>query len=233
MVRLPAPRAREALSVSGLLVQQRPPRRLDVRSLRWGVTSLTRDDRDLAAVVRRHGPPPLWARPPGVGTLVRIILEQQVSLASARAVYRRLEQAVGDVTSETICRCGVEGLRQLGVTRQKATYCHELARRIATGELNLRRVARAPVEVARTELMRVTGIGPWTADIYLLMVLRRPDIWPTGDIALLTALQYLRRLPRRPTVEQAAAQARRWAPWRAVAARILWHGYLAGSLTSS
>lgn len=209
-----------------------PLRRLDRSSLRRGVRHLARVDRDLAAVVERHGPPPLWARRPGVATLVQIILEQQVSLASARAVYRRLEQALGRVTVETLAVCGVTGLRRLGATRRKATYCCVVAERIAAGGLNLRRVARAPVPDARAELMSVTGIGPWTADIYLLIVLRRPDIWPTGDAALLTALQHLRRLPRRPTVEQAAEQARRWAPWRAVAARVLWHGYLAGSLSS-
>jgi DNA-3-methyladenine glycosylase II len=208
------------------------PDRLDRRSLRSGLTCLAREDRDLAAVVRRHGPPPLWARRPGLATLVQIILEQQVSLASARAVYGRLKGTLGEVTRESILACGVPGLRRLGLTRQKATYCCEVARGIAAGELNFRRVARAPVDEARGELMRVPGIGPWTADIYLLMVLRRPDIWPTGDVALLTALQRLRRLPRRPTVKEAAEQARRWAPWRAVAARVLWHGYLEGSLTS-
>jgi DNA-3-methyladenine glycosylase II len=168
-----------------------------------------------------------------VATLVQIILEQQVSLASARSVYRRLEQALGEITPETIAVRGVAGLRRLGVTRQKAAYCCELAERIASGDLDLRRVAREPAEAARGELLRVKGIGPWTADIYLLMVLRRPDIWPTGDIALLTAMQNLRGLRRRPTVEQAEEQARRWAPWRAVAARLLWHGYLEGSLTST
>lgn len=206
------------------------PERLDRRSLHRGVTYLARKDRELAAVVRRHGPPPLWARKPGVATLVQIILEQQVSLASARAIYRRLKEELGDVTRESIAACGVAGLRRLGVTRQKAGYCYELAGRIAAGDLNLRRVARAPVAAARAELMRVPGIGPWSADIYLLMVLRHPDIWPTGDGALLTALQYIKRLARRPTVEEAEEHARRWAPWRAVAARVLWHGYLAGSL---
>lgn len=180
--------------------------------------------------MRRHGPPPLWARRPGFGALIRIVLEQQVSLASARAVYRRLERALGAVTVETVRGCGVDGLRRLGVTRQKAAYCHELAERILAGELNLGRVARAGTDAARAELMRARGIGLWTAHIYLLTALRRPDIWPTGDVALLSALQGLRRLPRRPTIEQAATHARRWAPWRSVAARILWHGYLEGSL---
>lgn len=206
------------------------PRRLDRRDLARGVAHLVTADRRLAAVVERHGPPPLWARRPGIAALVRIILEQQVSLISARAVYRRLEQGLGGITVDTLTTCGIAGLRRLGLTRQKAAYCCEVAERVAAGDLDLRRVARAPVPAARAELMHVKGIGAWTAEVYLLMVLRRPDIWPTGDIALLTAMQHLRGLPRRPTVEQAERYARRWAPWRAVAARILWHGYLEGSL---
>jgi DNA-3-methyladenine glycosylase II len=203
---------------------------LDGDGLRRGVRVLARRDADLAAAVRRTGPPPLWARRPGFATLARIILEQQVSLGSARAVYGRLEAALGGVTPVTVGACGVAGLRRLGVTRQKASYLHGAAVLIATGELDLPRVGRLPDEEARARLMQVRGIGPWTADIYLLMALRRPDVWPTGDIALLTALQALRGLRRRPTVERAAACARRWRPWRAVAARILWSGYLAGDL---
>jgi DNA-3-methyladenine glycosylase II len=210
-----------------------PPRRLDRGILHRAVEQIARTDPALRAVVRRHGVPPLWARRPGLATLIRIVLEQQVSLASGRAVYRRMHDALGEVTAEAIVRYGVRGLRRLGVTRQKATYCVAITEAIAGGDLSLRRVARAPVDAARAELQRINGIGPWTADIYLLMALRRPDIWPTGDIALLTALQRLRRLPRRPTVEEAAGLAIRWSPWRAVAARILWHGYLAGSLRSA
>lgn len=198
-----------------------------------GLAFLAREDPDLAAVVERHGPPPLWARRPGIASLVQIILEQQVSLVSARALYRRVQYELGEITADTILACGAGGLRRLGVTRQKASYCLEVAERITAGDLNLGRVARAPVAAARDELVQIKGIGPWTAEVYLLMVLRRPDIWPTGDIALLTALRHLRRLPERPTVEQAADHARRWAPWRAVAARVLWHGYLEGSLRGS
>jgi len=210
--------------------ETKPPRRLDRLSLQDGVEYLVRADADLGGVVRRNGPPPLWARRPGIPTLVRIILEQQVSLASGRAIFRRLEDHLGEVTPETIILCGVSDLRRLGLTRQKAAYCVAVAEQIKAGGLSLRRVARAEVMPARLELQRVKGIGPWTADVYLLMALRRPDIWPTGDVALLTALQHLRRLPLRPSVEDAAEQALRWAPWRAVAARILWHGYLSGDL---
>ncbi|OGU74810.1 MAG: hypothetical protein A3H45_13735 [Ignavibacteria bacterium RIFCSPLOWO2_02_FULL_55_14] len=188
-------------------------------------------DRDLASVVQRHGPPPLWARRPGTATLIRIILEQQVSLASAKAVYRRMEEHLGRVSAESVATCGITGLRRLGVTRQKAAYCCQLADQILSGDLSLRKLARASASQAREELQQVNGIGPWTADIYLLMALRHPDIWPTGDIALLTAMQRLRGLRKRPSVGRAAEIARRWAPWRAVAARILWHGYLEGSLS--
>lgn len=209
-----------------------PPRRLDARSLKRGVAQLAATDPDLSDIVRRHGPPPLWARPEGMRTLIRIVLEQQVSLASGRAVYGRLEDHLGEVTAEAIMESGVSGLRRIGLTRQKAAYCVEVAERIESGELDLRRVAKSSEEAARRELRRVKGVGPWTADIYLLMALRRPDIWPSGDVALLTALQRLRGQPERPTVEEAAEEALGWAPWRAVAARILWHGYLAGSLSA-
>ena len=205
-------------------------RRLDGRSLLRGVTCLSQVDADLAAIVQRHGPPPLWGRPPGLATLIRIMLEQQVSLASGRAMYLRLKRHVGDVTAASITRCGASGLRQLGLTRQKAGYCVGIAEQIQTGTLDLRRIGRATDAAARQALQRVNGIGPWTADIYLLMALRRPDVWPAGDLALLTALQHLRQFSQRPTTDEAAEYATRWAPWRGVAARILWHGYLAGSL---
>ncbi len=210
--------------------EKEPLRRLDTGSLRRGVAHLVGADPDLGGVVRRNGPPPLWARRPGIATLVRIILEQQVSLASGQAIFRRLENHLGEVTPEAIILCGASDLRRLGLTRQKAAYCVAVAEQVRAGELSLRRVARAPDVTARQELQRVKGIGPWTADVYLLMVLRRPDVWPTGDVALLNALQHLRGLPRQPTVEEAAEEALRWAPWRAVAARILWHGYLSGDL---
>jgi len=206
------------------------PVRLDRRSMLAGVRALTKKDRPLARVVSLHGPPPMWARRPGIATLVRIVLEQQVSLASGKAIYLRLERSLGVVTSKTILHRGEAGLRRLGLTRQKAGYCVGIARSVLGGALNLRRVARASDMDAREELMRVKGIGPWTADIYLLMALRRPDVWPTGDIALHTGLQVLRRLPQRPTSEHAEKIAHRWSPWRSVAARIVWHGYLEGTL---
>lgn len=199
---------------------------LTLESLVRSVTELCKIDGGLRAIVDRHGHPPLWGRRPGYATLVRIILEQQVSLTSAKAVYRRIENALETVTVERMIETGEEGLRGLGVTRQKASYCVGVARAIESGDLNLRRVARASETEARAELQSIRGIGRWTADIYFLMALRRPDIWPTGDIALLTALRDLRGLHQRPSNEEAERVAQAWRPLRAVAARILWHGYL-------
>jgi len=176
--------------------------------------------------VRRHGPPPLWARPRGFPTLLRIILEQQVSLASARAMFLRLAAAVPGVTPASVLALGVTGLQKIGFTRQKARYACALAGQVADGTLPLARLHRLPDEEVRARLMRVPGVGPWTASIYLLMALRRPDEWPPGDLALHKALARLEGLRSPPSSEAAAALAARWRPLRAVAARILWHGYL-------
>jgi DNA-3-methyladenine glycosylase II len=204
--------------------------RLDRGALLRGVAHLSRVDGDLAAVARRHGPPPLWQRRPGFATLMRIVLEQQVSLASARAAFDRVECGLGGVSAPSVAAAGVDGLRRLGVTRQKASYCVDLAGRVASGALDLRRVGRAPENAARAMLQEVRGIGPWTTDVYLLMALGRPDVWPVGDIALLTALKNLRGFTQRPSNEMALRDVERWRPWRAVGARMLWHGYLEGSL---
>jgi DNA-3-methyladenine glycosylase II len=203
------------------------PPRLTRGSLTTAVAYLTRRDRGLAQIVRRHGVPPLWARPPGFATLVRIILEQQVSLASARAVYGRVaKQLPGGWTTTAVVDEGPAGLMARGITRQKARYIVALAARIERGELVLRNLGRAPDEQARERLIACPGIGPWTAGIYLLMALRRPDVWPPGDVALQNALGRLLAAGRPLTSDEAVEWASRWAPYRSVAARILWCGYL-------
>ncbi len=191
-----------------------------------GVKELSARDRDLARVVDRFGPPPLWARRPGFAALVRIILEQQVSLASARAAYVRLKAAAGRVTPYRIAKISDTQLRRYGLTRQKASYCRNLAKCIVDGRLTLSHLLHLDEHTVRSMLLQVPGIGPWTADIYLLMVLRRPDVWPVGDLALAKAAQQVKRLRSCPTQEKLQRIARGWAPWRAVAARILWHSYL-------
>jgi DNA-3-methyladenine glycosylase II len=175
----------------------------------------------------------MWGRPPGFATLVWIILEQQVSIAAARTLFRQLGIRLGGrVTAEAVARTGVDGLRAMGLTRQKARYSHELATRVLEGRLDLGRVSRLPEHEARQALLEVTGIGHWSVDIYFLMALRRPDVWPRGDLALAAAMREAKRLRDTPTPDEQASFAEQWVPWRSVAARILWVHYLARSATT-
>ncbi len=201
-------------------------RRLDAASLARGTSWLARRDPDLRHIVRRHGPPPLWGRPGGFRTLVQIVLEQQVSLASGKAALRRIESRHGRITPERIRSAGEAGIRAAGITRQKSGFLVGLAEAAGDGRLNFRRLVGQPDDEAREALIALRGVGRWTADVYLLMALRRPDIWPPGDLALQKALQWAKGLPDRPQGEAELALAEPWRPWRAVAARILWHGYL-------
>jgi DNA-3-methyladenine glycosylase II len=191
-----------------------------------GARHLAARDSDLARVHRRLGDPPIWGRRPGFPALVRIILEQQVSLRSAAAMYRRIDDHVGGMSPRNLDRVGVAGLRSIGVTRQKAAYCHGLARRLLDGTLDLAAVARASDEDGRRMLLDVPGLGPWSVDIYFLMALRRPDVWPRGDLALASALRDVKGLRTLPSHDQQLTLSKPWAPWRSVAARILWAHYL-------
>jgi len=190
------------------------------------VRELAARDPDLARVVERHGVPPLWAREPGFPTLVLLVLEQQVSLASARAAFDRLLAAVGTLSPSSFLPLDDAELRAIGFSRQKTGYTRDLAGALLDGSLDLAAVATLPDDEVRTALTRLRGIGPWTADVYLTMALRRPDAFPSADLALLVAAQRVKRLDRRPTQAELAALAEPWRPYRAVAARILWHSYL-------
>ncbi|UCC14282.1 MAG: DNA-3-methyladenine glycosylase 2 family protein [Gammaproteobacteria bacterium] len=185
-------------------------------------------DRDphLGVSYTRHGTPPLWKRRPGFRTLVQIVLEQQVSLASGRATLKRIEATFGPVTAARLAKAGQEGLRSVGVTRQKARYCALLAEASRAGDLNLRKISRSRDRDAMSALTAFKGIGSWTAEVYLLMALGRPDVWPAGDLALAKAIQTVKQLPERPDEESMRVLAQPWSPFRAVAARMLWHDYL-------
>jgi DNA-3-methyladenine glycosylase II len=202
------------------------PRALTRATLALGVRALARRDPDFAALAARNGTPPLWARRPGFPTLVHIVLEQQVSIAAARTLFRRASERLGGMTPERVAEAGVAGLFRLGLTRQKASYCHALAHAVLDGSLSLSRLARGDDVAGRTALLALRGIGPWSADIYYLMALRRPDVWPVGDLALAVALQEVKRLRSRPDAQRQLALSAAWAPWRSVAARLLWHYYL-------
>lgn len=200
---------------------------LTERSLRDAVAVLAARDPALGEVVARFGPPPLWAREPGFPTLVHLILEQQVSLASAQAAFDRLRAATGEpLTPRALLALSDEELLGIGFSRQKARYARALAEAVEGGTLDLAGLAALDDHEVDSVLTALPGIGPWTATIYRLMVLLRPDAWPIHDIALAQAYAELHGRAARPRADEMDALAEGWRPWRAVAARILWHHYL-------
>jgi len=211
-----------------MTISTRPSSALDEAGLQAAVAILASRDPDLAAIAARHGPPPLWARRPGFETLVAIVLEQQVSLRSGAAALDRLRRAAGGVAPAALAALGEDGARAAGLTRQKARYVVELGRAALDGRFDPAAIAAADDEPARAGLVGLLGVGRWTADIYVLMALGRPDVWPDGDLALAAAIRRAKRLDRLPTAADQRAIAEAWRPWRAVAARVLWHAYLAG-----
>jgi DNA-3-methyladenine glycosylase II len=195
-------------------------------SLLRATRELAARDALLGASVERFGPPPLWAREPSFATLVHLILEQQVSLASAQAAFDRLRAASsGSVTPAAFLRFDDDALHAIGFSRQKTGYARDLALALCDG-FDLADLSALPDDEARARLTALRGIGRWTADVYLTMCLLRPDVWPHGDQALATGAAELLGLPDRPTFDALAALAERWHPYRAVAARIVWRHYL-------
>jgi DNA-3-methyladenine glycosylase II len=203
-----------------------PSRQLTEQGFKRSARALVASDPALGAIVERHGLPAFWARQPGFATLLLLILEQQVSLASAKAAYDRVDARVGGVTPAALLELSDAELRADGFSRQKTRYARALATAIVTGELELERVGVLDDDGVRAELVALPGIGPWTAEVYLLSALRRPDTWPVGDIALQEAARRALGLAARPTSLELEMIGERWRPHRATAARLLWHLYL-------
>jgi len=204
------------------------PAVLNQTSLARAASAVALIDEDMAYILKVHGTPPLWARKPGFITLLRIILEQQVSLVSAEAMYTRLTNNIDPLTPQAVLAAGESFLRSFGITRQKSSYFINVAGAIQSGDLDLEILGGESDESAIEKLTSVKGIGPWTAKIYLLMALCRPDIWPVGDVALATAVKSLKGLQTRPTQPELSVIAESWRPYRATAARMLWHYYCCG-----
>jgi DNA-3-methyladenine glycosylase II len=201
--------------------------KLDEISLKKACTILADRDPALAFVLEQYGFPPLWAREPGFSTLVHIILEQQVSLASANAAFARLlELTQPRLTAENFIFLSDESLKNVGLSRQKIIYTRHLAEAILQGRFQLDQLAKLPDEEVRRLMTQLKGIGNWTADIYLSECLLRPDILPQGDIAMQEALRVLKGLPQRPDHADFVRQTEHWRPWRSAGTRMLWHFYL-------
>lgn len=178
-----------------------------------------------AAAIARVGLPEPRLSVPGYATLLRTIVGQQVSVASARAVFARLEAALGDVSDPALLAGASDAvLRACGLSRQKMGYARSLAGLVADGTLDLANLP-ADDEAAIAELVRIKGIGRWSAEIYLLFAEGRDDIWPAGDLAVQVEVGRLLGLPARPSEKETRALAEAWRPYRGAAAIFTWHHY--------
>lgn len=187
---------------------------------------LAKKDSILKSIIDSHGHPPMWKRSHGFETLIHIILEQQVSLASAKAALNKLKEKIGAVTPKKILALTDAELRACYFSRQKIIYARHLAEAIINKQLNLKQLALQPDEIVRAELKKIKGIGDWTVDVYLMMVLQRTDLFPLGDIALVNSFKEISNLPKHTTKEEILALAEKWKPHRTIAAFLLWHSYL-------
>jgi DNA-3-methyladenine glycosylase II len=187
---------------------------------------LSKKDKHLKLIINTHGHPPMWTRPATFQTLILTILEQQVSLASAYAAFKKLKQKIGFVTPSKILSLTDAELRACYFSRQKIIYARELANAVKTKRINLKKLSLLPDEEVRAELIRLKGIGHWTIDVYLMHALQRTDLFPLGDIALVTSLKEVKKLPHHITKEEMLAIAEPWRPYRTIASMILWHAYI-------
>ena len=187
---------------------------------------LARRDKDLRAIIKEHGYPPMWTRPATFQTLILTILEQQVSLASAFAAFKKLRARIGYVTPAKILSLSDEDLRSCYFSRQKIVYARELANAIQSKSLQLKKLEQAHEEEVRLTLKVIKGIGDWTVDVYLMHALQRTDLFPLGDIALVNSLKTVKKLPKDISKEKMLAIAEAWRPNRTIAAMILWHDYI-------
>jgi DNA-3-methyladenine glycosylase II len=183
-------------------------------------------DPDLAAIIKTYGYPPFWSRANTFETLVHIILEQQVSLASALSALNKLKERVQELTAARALLLTDEEMRACYCSRQKASYIRYLAKAILSGQLNLTELEELPDDLVRAKLLALKGIGNWTADVYLMFVLQHADVFPVGDLAAVNALKRVKNLPASITKDEVTAIAAKWRPHRTVATMLLWHYYL-------
>lgn len=187
---------------------------------------LARKDEDLKLVLKKYGYPPFWSRPASFSTLIHIILEQQVSLASALAAFNKLKEKIGVITPEKILELSDEEMRTCYFSRQKTIYSRDLAEFIVSARLNLEEFSFLPDHLIREKLKQVKGIGDWTVDVYLLFALKRTDIFPVGDLAMVNAFRDIKELSKETTRETIIDMAKHWQPYRSIGTMLLWHHYI-------
>lgn len=187
---------------------------------------LSKKDLHLKNIVRQYGYPPMWTRPANFQTLIHIILEQQVSLASAKAAFLKLKEKLVTITPGKLLQLTDAELKACYFSRQKIVYARHLAESIVSKQLDLKKLSLLPDEKIREELKRIKGIGDWTVDIYLLFALQRTDIFPTGDLAMINAFKEIKQLEKQVSKEEVIVLSQNWKPHRSVATMMLWHYYI-------
>jgi len=187
------------------------------------IKTLIEKDKIIADIYRKHKSPPNWARPQGFVTLSKIILEQQVSLASANAHFLKLSSYVKNFTPSAVVKLSDDEMRSCHISRQKSTYLRSLSSAIINNSLNLEKIGIKCEEEIRKELTNIKGIGNWTVDVYLMLCLQAKNILPIGDIAL---IKTIKELTDAETKEEMVSFAERWKPLRSLATYFLWHYYL-------
>lgn len=183
-------------------------------------------DASFTGIISAFGYPPFWNRPNTFESLVHIILEQQVSLASALSALQKLKEKTGQITPEALLFLSDEELKACYFSRQKTIYARHLAENLLNGTLDLKQLEQLPDEEVRSKLTAIKGIGNWTTDIYLIFVLHRTDVFPIGDLAVVNALKRLKNLPIETPKEKLLQLAEAWKPFRTIATMLLWHEYL-------
>jgi len=187
---------------------------------------LSKKDKHLRQVIVQYGYPPMWTRPNTFQTLILTILEQQVSLASAYAAFKKLKEKIGFVTADKILSLSDTELRACYFSRQKIVYARALATAVKEKSISLRKLALAGEDTVRTELKKIKGIGDWTVDVYLMHALQRSDLFPLGDIALVNSMKEVKQLSQTITKIEMLEIAESWRPYRTIASMILWHAYI-------
>ena len=187
---------------------------------------LSKKDKHLRQVIVQYGYPPMWTRPNTFQTLILTILEQQVSLASAYAAFKKLKEKIGFVTADKILSLSDAELRACYFSRQKIVYARALATAVKEKTISLRKLALAGEDTVRTELKKIKGIGDWTVDVYLMHALQRSDLFPLGDIALVNSMKEVKQLSQTITKIEMLEIAESWRPYRTIASMILWHAYI-------
>lgn len=202
------------------------PERFNQKSFKRICKAVALRDKDLRRIMDQYGYPPLWSRPNTFESLVHIILEQQVSLASALAALNKLKEKVGVITPDTVMSLTDEALKACYFSRQKTVYIRELAGALLNGGLSLAALETMSDEMIRRQLTSVKGIGNWTVDIYLIFILHHVDVFPVGDLAAVSAIKKIKGLPGSADKEEIMSVADCWKPYRTIAVMFLWHFYL-------